>query len=424
MQPPDDTTLLRQYAETGADAPFAALVERHINLVYSVACRHVGNPHHAEQVTQAVFVILAKKASSLRHGRALPSWLFQTTRLTAGNFMRSEIRRHRREEEAHMQSQSDEPSGETQELWPHIAPLLDAAIAGLNDKDRQVIVLRYFENRSLADVGRELGANEDAARMRVNRALEKLRRFYANRGVNSTAMILAGAMSAHAVQAAPAGLAGAVTAVAAAKGAAAGASTLTLIKGALKIMAWTKAKTAVVVTVVTLAGLTATTVAVKHLRSPQAHPQPVARDGNAPDNLEAATRSQNNLMQIGLAFRLWGRHGGNQYPFAVSTAKGGTRELCHPDSNGYEPNPVPTFKAMANELSTPGILVVPNDPTKHAAASFAKLTADNISYLLRTGPNVSESNPEEILMVDPINGVALHCDGSVERDPKYINAGQ
>jgi RNA polymerase sigma factor (sigma-70 family) len=127
MEPTDDNALLRQYAENNSDEAFAALVTRHINLVYSVAVRQAGNPHHAEEITQAVFIILAKKAASLRHDRALSSWLFQTTRLTTSNFIRSESRRHRREEEAYMQSVLDEAGAE---VWPKIAPLLDAAVAG------------------------------------------------------------------------------------------------------------------------------------------------------------------------------------------------------------------------------------------------------------------------------------------------------
>jgi len=263
MQPPDDSALLRQYADTSAETAFALLVERHINLVYSVALRLAGNPHQAEEITQAVFIVLARKAASLRHGRALSSWLFQTTRLTTGNLVRSEIRRHRREQEAHMESLLNEPSPAGNEAWPQIAPLLDTAIAGLSEKDRLVIVLRFFEDRSLAEVGRALGANEDAARMRVNRALEKLRQYFLTRGVSSTSAIIAGAMSAHSVQAAPTTLANSVTAVAATKGAAAGGSTLTLIKGALKIMAWTKLKTAVVIGVAAILALSTATVAVK-----------------------------------------------------------------------------------------------------------------------------------------------------------------
>jgi len=225
-----------------------------------VAARQVGNPHHAEEITQAVFIILAKKAAQLRHDKALSSWLFQTTRLTANNFIRSEIRRHRREEEAYMQSVLDEAGAG---VWPKIAPLLDAAIAGLREKDRQAIVLRFYEGRNFREVGLALGASEDAAEKRVSRALEKLRNFFAKRGVSSTTAILAGAISANSVQAAPVMLAKSVSAVAVAKGAAAGTTTLTLVKGALKIMAWTKAKTLIVASACVLLAAGTTTVVVK-----------------------------------------------------------------------------------------------------------------------------------------------------------------
>jgi len=260
MQPTDDSALLRQYAEDHSEEAFAALVTRHVNLVYSVALRHVGNPHNAEEITQAVFAILAKKAAQLRHDRALSSWLFQATRLTANNFLRSETRRHRREEEAHMQSILDESGSE---LWPKIAPWLDAAVADLREKDRQAIVLRYYEGRNLREVGLALGASEDAAEKRVSRALETLRKFFLKRGVDSTTVIIAGAISVHSVQVAPAVLAKSVTAVALAQGAAASGSTLTLIQGALKLMAWTKIKTAVVVGASLLVVGGTTTVVVK-----------------------------------------------------------------------------------------------------------------------------------------------------------------
>src|SRR4029453_17873340 len=133
MQPTDDSVLLRQYVENHSDEAFAALVTRHINLVYSVALRCVGDPHEAEEVAQAVFILLAKKAGQLRHDKALSSWLFQATRLTASNFVRSETRRHRRELEAHMQSVLNDSGND---LWPRIAPMLDDAVAGLDEKDR------------------------------------------------------------------------------------------------------------------------------------------------------------------------------------------------------------------------------------------------------------------------------------------------
>ncbi|HXC36114.1 MAG TPA: sigma-70 family RNA polymerase sigma factor, partial [Candidatus Acidoferrales bacterium] len=244
MQPEDDGALLRQYVENQSNDAFATLVARHINLVYSVALRSAGEPHHAEEITQAVFIILARKASQLRHDKALSSWLFQATRLTANNFLRSEIRRHRREQEAYMQSILNEPGGN--EIWSQIAPLLDNAVATLNENDRRAIVLRFYQGRNLREVGVALGGNEESSKKRVARALEKLQRFFSKRGVHSTTMIIAGAISGNSVLAAPPALALSVTAAATANGAAASASTLSLVKGTLKIMAWTNTKKAAV----------------------------------------------------------------------------------------------------------------------------------------------------------------------------------
>jgi hypothetical protein len=130
--------------------------------------------------------------------------------------------------------------------WTQIAPLLDRAMAQLGEKDHDAIVLRYFDGRNLKAVGLALGTSEDAAKKRVGRAVEKLRKFFIKHGVASTTAIIAGAISANSVQAAPAVLAKSVTAVAMAKGAAASGSTLAIIKGALKLMAWAKAKTAII----------------------------------------------------------------------------------------------------------------------------------------------------------------------------------
>ena len=262
----DDIELLAQYARYNSETAFATLVERHVNLVYSTALRSAGNPHAAEEITQAVFIILARKASSLSKRTVLSGWLYQTARLTAANFLRTEIRRARREQEAYMQSFLNEPEPE---IWPQIAPLLDGAMGQLGQKDHDAVVLRFFEGRNFKEVGAALGASEDAAKMRVNRALEKLRTFFTKRGVSSTTAIIAGAISANSVQAAPVALAKSVTAMAVAKGAAASGSTLTLIKGALKIMAWTKAKTAVVVGMAAI--LTATSTTVIGIKLVQAH---------------------------------------------------------------------------------------------------------------------------------------------------------
>ena len=265
MPESDDIRLLKQYADENSEAAFAELVARYVNLVYSAALRTVGNAHAAEEITQAVFIILARKAKSLGAKMVLSGWLYQTARLTAANYLRAEIRRQHREQEAYMQAILNEPESEA---WRQISPLLDDAMGRLGEKDRNAIVLRFFENKNLSEVGLALGASEDAAKMRVNRALEKLRKIFTKRGVALSGAIIAGAVSTNSIQAAPLALAKTISVVATAKGAAAGGSTLALVKGALKIMAWTNAKSAVVAVVaVVLAAGTATTIVVHHSRA-------------------------------------------------------------------------------------------------------------------------------------------------------------
>jgi RNA polymerase sigma factor (sigma-70 family) len=243
----DDTTLLREYAGRNSEEAFTALVSRHVNLVYSVALRQVRDPLMAEEITQAVFIILARKAKSLGAKTILPGWLCRAARNVSANTLTMQRRRQRREQEAYMQSilnsGGDAPSQPTdEEIWNRIAPLLDDALARLGQKDHDALVLRFFENKSLGEVGAAIGASEDTARMRVNRALEKLRKFFTKRGVSSTAETIAGTISANSIQAAPVALAKTVTAVALAKGAAVSGSTLALVKGTMKTMAWLKMK--------------------------------------------------------------------------------------------------------------------------------------------------------------------------------------
>jgi RNA polymerase sigma factor (sigma-70 family) len=262
-----------EYVDHDSEEAFATLVTRHVNKVYSVALRQTRNPHQAEEITQAVFVILAKKSRHLGRRVVLSGWLYQTARLAALTFIRGEIRRARREQEAQMQTLLNEAESD---VWTQIAPLLDTAMAGLNEKDRYAVVLRFFDGKSMREVGAVLGGSEDAAKTRVNRAVEKLRQFFVKRGIASTAESIAGAIAANSVQVAPAALAKSVTAVAIAKGAAAGSSTLTLIKGALRLMAWTKIKATVIAGFILATTATTSVIGYKLVLAYDARPPLIA----------------------------------------------------------------------------------------------------------------------------------------------------
>jgi protein-L-isoaspartate(D-aspartate) O-methyltransferase len=228
----DDRELLRQYAEASSEDAFTELVRRHVPLVYSAALRQVhGDEAAAKDVTQSVFVDLAKKAASLLGRPLLASWLYTSTRFAASKVLRSEQRRLLRERAV---AAMQEPAIQTgpERTWAELSPMLDEAMALLEVADRDAVLLRYFEGKQLKAVGAALGLSEDAARMRVNRALETLRSQFERRGVMLPAAALSTALSCEAVKAAPAGLASSISGTALA-GAATGLGVLAVMIRAL-----------------------------------------------------------------------------------------------------------------------------------------------------------------------------------------------
>ena len=251
----DSQKLLAEYAVNGSEAAFRELVARYINFVHSVALRLVGgNIHLAQDVTQMVFITLARKGRTFARGVMLGGWLHQHTFHVATRTMRNERRRQSREREA-VEMNTLHDNSETN--WRQVAPILDEAITQLGSEDRTAILLRFFEQRDFRSVGEALGANEDAARMRVNRALEKLHSLLKHRGVTLSVAALGTVLTTGAVSAAPAGLAVAVSSVALASAAAGTGITVTF----LKLMATTKLKFGL--TALVIAGA-ATVLVIQH----------------------------------------------------------------------------------------------------------------------------------------------------------------
>ncbi len=197
-----DLQLLARYARHQAEDAFEELVRRHLDLVHSAAQRQVRSPQLAEEVAQSTFITLAEHAQKLAPDTILSAWLYQVTRRAAIDVIRREARRQLREQIATemytMNATADD--------WAHIEPLLDEAMHALDETDRTAILLRYFENKSLREVGQTLGTSDDAAQKRVSRAVERLREFFAKRGLTVGASGLVVVLSANAVQAAPVGL--------------------------------------------------------------------------------------------------------------------------------------------------------------------------------------------------------------------------
>jgi RNA polymerase sigma factor (sigma-70 family) len=284
----DDAQLLQEYAG-GSERAFRELVERYINLVYSAAIRHLEEAPLAQDVVQTVFAALARKAKSLPQDVILGGWLYRHACFVAMQAARTERRRRAREQQAlEMNALNDQPEPD----WERLAPFLDQAMQGLGSRDRDAVVLRYFEGRNLRNVGTALGISEEAARKRVTRALEKLRGFFARRGLTLSATALAALLTENAVVAAPAGMAGTVSAAALASAVAGTGSTLTLIT----LIAMTKIKVGIVGAVV-LAAVVTPLALQQHARAKSQAAEALAREQAA----QLATAQAENERLAGLA---------------------------------------------------------------------------------------------------------------------------
>lgn len=197
-----DFELLARYTRHHAEDAFAEIVRRHIDLVHSAAMRQVRSAPLAEEVAQAAFLKLAQHARRLTSGTILSAWLYQVTRREAIDVVRREARRQLREQIATEMNATNSNSAD----WTHIEPMLDEAMLELDMPDRTAVLLRYFENKSLREVGETLGATENAVQKRLARAIEHLREFFTKRGVSIGESGLAAVLSAHSINAAPAGL--------------------------------------------------------------------------------------------------------------------------------------------------------------------------------------------------------------------------
>ena len=305
--PETDSELLSDYVAKGTESAFAALVERHIGLVYSAALRIVVDPHLAQDVTQTTFAVLAREARHLIAHPVLPAWLHRTASNHAAKLVRGEMRRRAREQEAHaMQPQTNE----TEAGWKQIAPLLDGAINQLPERDRAVILLRFFGTKSAREIGAALRVSEEAAQKRITRAVDRLRQIFVRNGVTLSAATLATILASNATAAVPPGLSLSVT-----TGALAGGTAITGFSiSTLKLILMSKLKISAICALV-VAGVV-TPLIIQQQRGAKAVAPTAAAMTEPPANVAASPEEErqryeaevaqnvNMLKRVGLELRM------------------------------------------------------------------------------------------------------------------------
>ncbi len=198
----DDWQLLKNYATNHSEEAFRALVSRYSGMVYHAALRQTGNPHAAEEIAQIVFIALAQKAGRVPRQATLYGWLFRATRFAVLNQVRKNANRERHEQEALVMQPTIEAS-ETHSTWERLTPQLNDALESLSAADRELVMIRFFGNKSHKEAAEAVGVSEETARKRLSRAMERLREIFARRGVVISSLALASAFAAHGAQAAP-----------------------------------------------------------------------------------------------------------------------------------------------------------------------------------------------------------------------------
>jgi RNA polymerase sigma factor (sigma-70 family) len=242
----DDVQLLREYVERGAEDAFRELVERHARMVHGVAWRVLGDHAAAEEAAQATFILLARKAPGLRQGVVLAGWLYRTAHFVAREARRANQRRVQHHETLRAMNESSETD------WKTISPRIDDAMNELTSSDRDAVVLRFLEEKSYSEVAKAIGVSEAAAKMRVGRALEKLRGTLAREGMVLSVTALGTALAAHGAPEIPAGFVASISPVALAAGASTNTSLTALVNETLKIMAWHKLRNMAAVAIILL----------------------------------------------------------------------------------------------------------------------------------------------------------------------------
>lgn len=439
MQPKSDAQLLRDYADRGAEAAFTELAHRHTNLVYSAALRQVESPDIAAEIAQNVFVSLARGAKALVPRLApeasLAGWLCRSARNLSLNHRRDEFRRLTRERHAMEQLVSlpdDAPD------WDQLRRVLDDAMSELNEADYDALVLRFFQNQDFRSVGAAIGVSDDTAQKRVTRALEKLRQLLTQRGIRTTAATLAVAISANAVQAAPAGLAITISSAALAG---AVVSTATVVATTTKAIAMTTIQKAIIGT--TLAIVTGAAVyetqRAAHWRSESERLkiQQAQLSAERDAAISAATAKDNELKRIEKdnveLLRLRGE---------VGRLRGQTQELEKLRAENRQ------LQSLANKASQPSQATDENsDPQRQVA--YAKMNDSKVlalglilyanahqdqlptelgqtsNYLAGTEHRITGTNQFELVAHGPLAGITNPSATIVlrEKEPFFANGG-